>query len=37
MGIWVHPFAVLHVQVGVSFRGNEAWPSLNDVVVSIVK
>jgi hypothetical protein len=26
--------AVLHVQVGVSFRENEVWPSLYDVVVS---
>jgi len=21
MGIWVHPYAVIRVQVGVSFRG----------------
>jgi hypothetical protein len=35
MGIWVHPHAVIRVQVGVSFRGNGVWPSLYyDVVVS---
>jgi len=34
MGIWVHPYAVLHVQVGVSFRKNGVWPSLYDVAVS---
>ncbi len=22
MGIWVHPYAVIHVQVGVNFRKN---------------
>ena len=26
--------AVLHVQVGVNFRGKGVWPSLYDVVVS---
>jgi hypothetical protein len=34
MGIWVHPYAVIRVQVGVSFRENGVWPSLYDVVVS---
>ena len=35
MGIWVHPHAVIRVQVGVSFRKNGVWPSLYyDVVVS---
>jgi len=37
MGIWVHPYAVLHVQVGVSFRENGVWPSLYDVVVSLLR
>jgi len=31
MGIWVHPYAVLHVQVGANFRENGVWPSLYDV------
>jgi len=35
MGIWVHPYAVIRVQVGLSFRGNGVWPSLYDVVVSL--
>ena len=34
MGIWVHPYAVIRVQVGVSCRENGVWPSLYDVVVS---
>ncbi len=34
MGIWVHPYAIVHVQVGVNFRKNGAWLSLYDVVVS---
>ena len=34
MSIWVHPYAVLHVQVGVNLRGNGALPSLYDVAVS---
>jgi hypothetical protein len=34
MGIWVHPYAVIHVQVGVNFRENRVWLSLYDVVVS---
>ena len=34
MGIWVHPYAVIRVQVGLSFRENGVWPSLYDVVVS---
>ena len=34
MGIWVHPYAVLHVQVGVDFRKNGVWLSLYDVVRS---
>jgi hypothetical protein len=33
--VWVHPYAVLHVQVGVSFRKNWVWPSLCDVVVLV--
>ena len=37
MGIWVHPYAILHVQVGVSFRVNGVWPSLYDVVVSLLR
>jgi hypothetical protein len=31
---WVHPYAVLHVQVGVNLRENGVWPSLYDVAVS---
>ena len=34
MGIWVHPYAVLHVQVGVTFWKIGEWPSLYDVAVS---
>jgi len=34
MGIWVHPYAVIHVQVGVNSRENGVWLSLYDVVVS---
>ena len=34
MGIWVHPYAVIRVQVGVSCRENGVWPSLYDVVRS---
>ena len=35
MGIWVHPHAVIRVQVGVSFRKNGVWLSLYyDFVVS---
>ena len=34
MGIWVHPYAVIHAQVGVNFRKTGVWPSLYDVVVS---
>jgi len=34
MGIWVYPYVVICMQVGVSFRKNEVWPSLYDVVVS---
>jgi len=37
MGIWVHPYAVIRVQVGVSFRENVVWLNplnLYDVVVS---
>ena len=34
MGIWVHHYAVLHVQVGVNLRGNGVFPSLYDVAVS---
>jgi hypothetical protein len=33
MGIWVHPYAVIHVQVGVNFRENGVLLSLYDVVV----
>jgi len=31
MGTWVHPYAILHVQVGVNFRKNGVWPSMYDV------
>jgi len=31
---WVHPYAVIRVQVGVNFRKTEVWLSLYDVVVS---
>ena len=34
MVIWVHPYAVICVQVGVGFSKNGVWPSLCDVVVS---
>jgi hypothetical protein len=34
MSIWVHPYAVICVQVGVSFRGIGVWPSLYDIAVS---
>ncbi len=34
MDIWVHPYAVIRVQVGVSFKDNGVWPSVYDVVVS---
>jgi len=34
MGIWVHTYAVLYVQVGVDFRENGVWLSLYDVVRS---
>jgi len=34
MGVWVHPYAVILVQVGVNFRKTGVWPSLYDVVVS---
>jgi hypothetical protein len=34
MGIWVHPYAVIHVQVGVNFRNTGKWPNLDNVVVS---
>ena len=38
MGIsWVHPNAVIRVQVGVSFRKNGVWPRLYDVVVSFLR
>ncbi len=37
MGIWVHPYAVICVQVGVSFRINGVWSSLYDVVVSLLR
>jgi len=37
MGIWVQPYAVIRVQVGVSFRKNGVWPSLYDVVVSLLR
>jgi len=26
MGKWVHPYAVIHVQVGVNLRENGVWP-----------
>jgi len=34
MGIWVHHYAVIRVQVVVIFRENGVWPSMYDVVVS---
>jgi hypothetical protein len=34
MGIWVHPYAVIHVQVRVDFRKIGAWLSPSDVVRS---
>jgi len=34
MGIWGHPYAVIHVLVVVSFRKTGVWPSLYDVAVS---
>jgi hypothetical protein len=34
MGIWVHPYTVTSVLVGVDFRKIEAWLSLSDVVRS---
>ena len=37
IGIWVHPYAVICVQVGVSFRENGVWLSLYDVVVSLLR
>jgi hypothetical protein len=37
MGICVHPYAVLHVQVGVNFRENGVWPSLFDVAGVMVE
>jgi hypothetical protein len=37
MGIWVHPYSVIRVQVWVSFRKNGVWPSLYDVVVSLLR
>jgi hypothetical protein len=35
--LWVHPYAVICVQVGVSFRENGGRPSLYDVVVSLLR
>ena len=37
MEIWVHTYAVLHVQVGVNFRKNGEWPRLYDVAVSCLR
>jgi len=37
MGIWVHPYAVIRVQVWLNFRGNGVWLSLYDVVVSLLR
>ena len=37
MGIWVHTYAVLHVQVGVNIRKNAVWLSLYDVAVVMVE
>jgi hypothetical protein len=34
MGIWVHPYTVTLVQVGVDFRKIGVWLSLSDVVRS---
>ena len=33
MGIWVHPYTVMPVQVGVYFRKIGAWLNPSDVVV----
>ena len=33
MGIWVYPYAVIHVQVGVNSKKTGVWPSLYGVVV----
>jgi len=37
MRIWVHHYAVIILQVGVSFRENGVWPSLNDNAVSLLR
>ncbi len=37
MGIWVHHYAVIRVQVGVKFRKIGVWPSLYDVAVSLLR
>ena len=34
MGIWVHPYAILHVQVGVNFRKTGVWSSSYEAAVS---
>jgi hypothetical protein len=34
MGIWVHPYTVTPVRVGVDFRKIGVWRSLSDAVVS---
>jgi hypothetical protein len=34
MGIWVHPYTVMPLQVGVDFRKIGAFPSPSDVVMS---
>ena len=34
MGIWVHPYTVTPVRVGVDFREIGAWRSPSDFVVS---
>jgi hypothetical protein len=37
MVICVHPYAVLHVQLGVNFSENGVWPSLYDVAGVMVE
>ena len=37
MGIWGHPYALIHVQVGVNFWKTGVWQSLNVVEVSCLR
>ena len=34
MGLWVHPYAVIRLQLGVKFGKKGVWWSLYDIVVS---